>query len=98
MERSRLRSNVNECLHTHGPAGHDVNELAASVVDAVTQNMESGIETGGKNPAAVTLRCLEGNRGGPDRAKSQTRQNEVILHVKQPQRARQRKKRGKKLQ
>ena len=95
VQRLRLQSNVDERLHPLGPAGHGVNEIAPSAVDEVTQNMESGIEKGGKNRATVTLRFPAANNGGANTTKSRAGKNAVLLCARQPQRARQRIKRGK---
>ena len=56
-------------------------------MDAVTQNMESEVEKGGKNPAAVTFGWLGGNKSGHGIAKkSQTRKTPVAMHAKKPKR------------
>lgn len=46
----------------------DPNQLAKFVVDVLTGEREDIITTGGKNPAAVALGRLGGQKGGPARA------------------------------
>ena len=48
----------------------DLNRLAASIVDAATN--ETPAEDDGKNPHAVALGRLGGAKGGPARAKALT--------------------------
>jgi hypothetical protein len=53
----------------HKRTSRDFNQIAKSVIDAVTK---AGEETPEKNPAAVALGRLGGLRGGPARANALT--------------------------
>ena len=59
--------------------GNDINEVAASIVDAATSDDEEHDKPKGKNPAAVALGRLGGKKGGPARAKklSKKRRSEI---------------------
>ena len=58
--------------------GEDVNELAASIVEVVTDE-DKPVDGQGKNPAAVALGKLGGKKEGPARAKrlSKKRRSEI---------------------
>lgn len=50
----------------------DANQLAKSIVDIATGEKDDALPEDGKNPAAVALGRLGGQKGGKARAKSLT--------------------------